>query len=82
MLVQILQMIYQNDQQIKGYLIMLSSQHDNNFYFDVILKMVIELKLNNQSIHQIFIVTRKITNMVPKFSGERYLAIHVMFMHI
>ena len=37
-------MIYQNDQQIKGYLVMLISQHDNYFSFDVIFEMVKRIK--------------------------------------
>ena len=37
-------MIYQNDQQIKGYLVMLISQCDNNFSFDVIFEMVKRIK--------------------------------------
>ena len=75
-------MIYQNDQQIKGYLVMLFSHHDNKFSFDVILELDKELNLNNHLIHQLFIVTRKLANKVPKFSGEQYLSIHVMFIHI
>ena len=37
-------MIYQNDQQIKGYIFMLISQHENNFSFDVIFEMVKRIK--------------------------------------
>ena len=37
-------MIYQNDQQIKGYLVMLISQHDNNVSFVVIFEMVKRIK--------------------------------------
>ena len=33
-------LIAQNDQQLKGCLDMLISQHDNNFSFDVIFEMV------------------------------------------
>ena len=51
-------MIYQNDQQIKGYLVMLFSHHDNNFSFDVILELVKELNLNNRLIHHLFTVFR------------------------
>ena len=75
-------MIYQNDQQIKGYLDMLLSHHDNNFSFDVILEFVKELNLNNRLIHHLFIIFRKIANKVPKLSGEQYLSIHFIFMHI
>ena len=75
-------MIYQHDQQIKGYLVMLFSHYDNNFSFDVFSKWLKDLKLNNRLIHRLFIVLRKIANKVPKLSGEQYLAIHVMFMQL
>ena len=75
-------MIYQNDQQIKGCLAMLSSQHDNNFSFDVIFEMVKMVYLNNRLIHHFFLVNRKIANEVPKWSGEQYLSNNVIFMHV
>ena len=49
-------MIYQNDQQLKGYLVMLFSHHDNNFSFGIILEMVkrikFELPFNSPFIHR------------------------------
>ena len=39
-----MQMIYQNAQQIKGYIVMLFPHHEYNFSFDVILEMVKRIK--------------------------------------
>ena len=38
-------LIAQNDQQLKGYLAMLSSQNENNFSFDVIFEMAKMIKI-------------------------------------
>ena len=58
-------LIAHNDQQLKGCLAMLSSQHETNFSFDVIFELVKMIKLNNRLNHHFIIVNQKIANELP-----------------